>query len=284
IPEGATILQNPNGSAPGIFLETQGKQVFLLPGPPHELEAMWDAVGLPLLKKEKPFQRQIFKIAMMAESKVDEVLQPVSQSLIDVSYTILANIYEIEIHLFAPEDAATELVSASAQVRAILGNRIYTEQLETLEEVVGRFLKKSGKTLATAESCTGGMLGHRITQVPGSSAYYNRGAIVYSNQAKTEMLKIPSSLIEQNGAVSEPVAKAMAEQIRNIAGTDFGIGITGIAGPDGGTPEKPVGTVYIALSDSTGTSVQKFQFPGKRDRIKFASTQAALDMLRLKLL
>src|SRR5262249_52732911 len=135
-----------------------------------------------------------------------------------------------------------------------------------------------------AESCTGGMLGHRITQVPGSSAYLNRGAIVYSNEAKTEMLGVPASLIEQHGAVSEQVAKAMAEGIRSKAKTDFGIGITGIAGPDGGSEQKPVGTVYIALADAKETTVQRYNFPGKRERIKFSATQAALNMLRLKLI
>src|SRR5262245_8996236 len=208
IPAGAKILPNPNGTAPGVFLETQGKQVFLLPGPPPELEPMWREHALPLLAKGKSFQRKIFRVAMLGESKVDEMLQPVSRSLHDVQYTILASPSEIEIHLLAPEDAAPELVNAAAEVRIILGKHIYSEEYESLEEAVGKLLKKLGKTIALAESCTGGLLGHRLTQLPGSSTYLNRGAIVYSNEAKTEMLGVPPELIGEHGAVSQPVAKA----------------------------------------------------------------------------
>jgi competence/damage-inducible protein CinA-like protein len=281
---GATVLENPNGTAPGQFLETQGKQIFLLPGPPFEMQPMWQKYSGQLLKKEQPYDRIIFRIAMMPESTVDEMLKPVSSSLRDVEYTILASPAEIEVHLLGPQSASEELIQAAAAIRAILGKRIYAEALKSLPEVVGNLLKKASRKVAVAESCTGGLLASRITDVPGSSTYFERGVVVYSNLAKTQLLGVPAEIIEAHGAVSEPVANAMADSIRKIANVDFGISITGIAGPDGGTPEKPVGTVFIGLSDSNQTQVEKFSFPGNRDRIKFMSTQAALNLLRLKLL
>lgn len=281
---GGTALPNPNGTAPGQFIEVRGKQVFLLPGPPPELEPMWQQTALPLLKKAGKFQRTVFRIAMLPESQVDEMVAPATSRLMDVRYTILAAPSDIEIHLLAPETAVDELISASAEIRSILGAHIYSDSLETMEEVVGRMLKKSGRTLATAESCTGGMVAHRITQVPGSSAYFKRGLVVYSNESKMDLLAVPATLLEQHGAVSEPVAAFMAEAIRKTAQSDYGIGITGIAGPDGGTPEKPVGLVYVALADDRETQVRKYSFPGKRDRIKFSAGHAALNLLRLKFL
>jgi len=284
VPEGATVLPNHNGTAPGLFLEAKGKQIFLLPGPPFELEPMWERYALPLLRSEQPFQRKIFRIAMLPESQVDEMLQPVSSSLKDVRYTILASPSEIEVHLLAPDFAATELVSACAEVRAIMGNKIYAEDLISLEEVAGHLLNTAHKKVAVAESCTGGLLAERFTHVAGSSAYFERGIVVYSNRAKTELLGVPPELIDANGAVSENVAKAMAEGIRDRAGVDFGISITGIAGPDGGSAEKPVGTVFVGLADAGESTVKRYNFPGNRSRIRFSSSQAALNLLRLKLL
>ncbi len=281
---GATVLENPNGTAPGLFLAARGKQIFLLPGPPFEMQPMWEKYSGQLLKRDLPFERKIFRIAMMPESSVDEMLKSVSSSLGEVQYTILASPAEIEVHLLASKSAEDEFIQACAEVRAILGNRIYAEDHATLQEVVGNLLKQSGKRIAVAESCTGGLLGHRITEVPGSSSYFERGVIVYSNQAKIDLLSVPEELIAENGAVSEPVAKAMAEAIRKMAKTDYGISITGIAGPDGGSAEKPVGVVFVALSDAEKTVAERFHFPGNRERIKFMSSQAALNILRLKLL
>lgn len=281
---GAEVLENPNGTAPGLFLKSRGKQFFLLPGPPFEMQPMWERYSPELLKTDRPYQRKIFRIAMMPESTVDEMLKSVSSSLHNVDYTILASPSEIEVHLLAPQSAEDEFVQACAEIRAILGKRIYGEDTKSLQEVVGELLEKSKKRLATAESCTGGLLGDRITDVPGSSDYFERGVIVYSNEAKVDLLHVPPKLIAQHGAVSEPVAKAMAESIRKLASVDFGISITGIAGPDGGSVEKPVGTVFVGISDADQTVVEKFLFPGNRDRIKFMSTQAALNLLRLKLL
>jgi nicotinamide-nucleotide amidase len=284
VPEGAIVLENHNGTAPGLFLESRGKQVFLLPGPPFELEPMWEQYALPFLKTDEPLTRHIFRIAMMPESRVDELLKPVSEKLKDTQYTILASPAEIEIHLLAPVHAMNELNWGRDQIKKILGNKIYGEGLQKLEEVVGNLLLNSKQTISVAESCTGGLLSHRLTQISGSSKYFNRAAVVYSNTAKIQMLEVPLELIEKNGAVSSPVAMTMAEEIRSSSRTDFGIGITGIAGPEGGTPEKPVGLVYIALADLRTTRVERYHFPPGRERVKFMSTQAALNLLRLRLL
>ena len=284
VPQGASILPNHNGTAPGIFLEHSGKQVFLLPGPPFELEPMWEKYALPLLRKGPPYERKSFRIAMLPESQVDEMLKPVSDHLHDVQYTILAAPSEIEIHLFAPQSAADELISAAAEVRSILGKHLYADELEPLEAVVGRLLKEKNRKVAVAESCTGGFICQRLTNIPGSSSYFDYGLITYSNEAKTTLLGIAAELIATQGAVSEPVARAMADQVRKLAKADYGISITGIAGPDGGTPEKPVGTVFVGLSDEQQTTVNEYRFIGNRPRIRFASSQAALNLLRLRLL
>ena len=284
LPEGAIALTNHHGSAPGIFLDTAGKQIFLLPGPPVELEPMWEKYGLPLLRKETPYQRKIFRIAMLPESQVDEMLKPVTNSLRDVQYTILAAPSEIEVHLLAHESANDELISSAAEVRAIMGTWIYAEDLDAMETVVGRLLKQRNRKVAVAESCTGGLLAERITNVPGSSAYFDYGVVTYSNEAKMKLLNIPQSTIADHGAVSEPVARAMAESIRTLGKADYGLSITGVAGPDGGTEEKPVGMVFVGMADEEKTNVKEYRFIGSRARIRFSSTHAALNMLRLKLL
>lgn len=284
VPKGGVFLPNHNGTAPGIFLKTKEKSVFLLPGPPFELEPMWERYALPLLEKESRTIRKIFRIAMTAESQVDQALEPVHKNLKQVSYTILAAPAQIEIHLTGPESASGELDAAASEVRTILGNTIYAEGLETLEAVVGRMLTEKQKTLAVAESCTGGLLAQRLTDIAGSSAYFERGVVTYSNRAKMELLAVPEELLQKHGAVSEPVAMAMAQNLRERVGVDFALSITGIAGPDGGSEEKPVGTVFVGFASDNGCVVKKYIFPGTRDRIRFASTQAALNMLRLKLL
>ena len=284
VPQGGRPLPNHNGTAPGIFLEHSGKQIFLLPGPPFELEPMWQQYALPLLRKGSPLERKSFRIAMLPESQVDEMLKPVTDHLREVQYTILAAPSEIEIHLFAPQSAADELISAAAEVRAILGKHLYADELQPLEEIIGRLLKQTNRKVAVAESCTGGFVCQRLTNIPGSSAYFDYGLITYSNEAKTTLLGIAAELIATHGAVSEPVARAMADQVRKLAKADYGISITGIAGPDGGTPEKPVGTVFIGVSDETQTTVNEFRFIGNRQRIRFASSQGALNLLRLRLL
>jgi nicotinamide-nucleotide amidase len=284
IPQGGTALPNHHGSAPGVYIAAREKQLFLLPGPPFEMEPMWERYCVARLPQDEPVYRQIFRIAMMPESRVDELLRPVTSELQETTYTILASVAEIEVHLLAPDRAREEAQHAAEKVRKILGNRIFTEGLERLEDVVGALLRKARRTLSVAESCTGGLLGHRITQVSGSSAYFERGVIVYSNLAKIEMLHVPEDMIARYGAVSAPVAITMAEQIRQISRTGLGVGVTGIAGPEGGTPEKPVGLVYVALADEKVTRVERYNFPGTRERIKFTASQAALNLLRLRLM
>jgi nicotinamide-nucleotide amidase len=284
IPEGGVVLPNHNGTAPGIYLKAHGKDIFLLPGPPFELEPMWERYGLPLLPRESSLLRKSFRVAMLPESQVDEMLAPVHKHLKSVQYTILAAPAQIEIHLTTPESSLQELEMAAAQVREILGTSIYSEQQQALEEIVGDLLKKRGKTVAVAESCTGGSLAQRFTNVPGSSVYFERGVVTYSNRSKTELLQVPAALIAEHGAVSEPVAAAMAEAVRRLAGVDYALSVTGIAGPDGGTADKPVGVVFIGLAFDGGCNVKRYHFPGNRERIRYASTQAALNMLRLKLI
>ena len=286
IPAGARILPNPLGTAPGVsMMIAEKQQIFLLPGPPFELEAMWEKEALPLLQEASPLQRTVLKVAMTSESQVDEMLRPVTDRLRNVRYTILAGAGEIEIHLLSESLYATERAQATAEMRSILGSRLYTESLDPLEAVVGNLLKERGKKVAVAESCTGGLLAERLTQIAGSSAYFERGAVTYSNEAKIELLGVSSESIAEHGAVSEPVAREMAEGILRKSHADFGISITGIAGPDGGTPEKPVGVVFVGMAERNGeTIVKKFSFPGNRDRVRFFSSQAALNLLRMRLL
>jgi len=207
---------------------------------------------------------------------------------VPITTTILAALGQIELHLTAAAvskaEADAALDAATAEMQAVLGVSIYSTDGRPLEAVIGDMLRERHMTIAVAESCSGGLLASRLTDVPGSSAYVERGVVCYSNASKTELAGVPPSLIEAHGAVSEPVAKAMAEGIRGRAGTDIGIGITGIAGPDGGTPEKPVGTVAIAVVVGDTVRVRTFPFIGPRDMVKFQSAQAAMNMLRLILL
>jgi len=284
IPEGAEVLENPNGTAPGIFIEKNGKKFFLLPGPPFELEPMWLNFGIRHIPSQHKYIRRIFQVAMMAESAVDQMLNPVVSRLTGVQYTILAAASQIEIHFLAAETSGDEIESACRETRAILGNKIYAEGITKLEDVVGQLLIRNKKTVSAAESCTGGLLSSRLTDVSGSSDYFQCSVIVYSNETKAKILGISNELIEQHGAVSETVATRMAENVRKNYGSDFGIGITGIAGPTGGSVEKPVGTVFVAVSDNARTICKKYAFLGTRDKVKFSSTQAALNILRLLLI
>jgi competence/damage-inducible protein CinA-like protein len=284
VPQGGTVLSNHHGSAPGLYLRSGDKQIFLLPGPPFELEPMWKDYGIPKLERGHAFVRRVLRVAMLPESQVDQTLLPLTSTLKNVTYTILAAPSQIEIHLLAPESKAGELEEAVSEARRLLGDAIFGENDTTLEESVGILLKKVGKTLSVAESCTGGWLAQRITNVAGSSAYFDRGVVTYSNQAKTELLGVPPELIAQHGAVSEPVATSMAQGIRERAKTDFALSITGVAGPEGGTEQKPVGLVYVGLASKTDCQVKEFRFPVGRERVRFAATQAALNMLRLQLI
>jgi nicotinamide-nucleotide amidase len=295
VPDGATILENTNGTAPGLWLEHGRTAIVLLPGPPREMKPMFEAVVRDRLSprsKGAGLFRRVLKITGRTESDVDATVQPIygpwAGQAVPISTTILAVLGQIELHLTARavDRAAAEgaLDSAVRALVAALGESVYSVDGSSIEAVVGRLLKERGLTIAAAESCTGGLLSSRLTDVPGSSDYVEAGVVCYSNRSKVEWLGVAEGLIAEHGAVSEPVARAMAAGIRARAKTNVGIGITGIAGPGGGTAEKPVGTVVIAVACSEAEQVRTFQFVGGRELVKFQSSQAALNMLRLMLL
>jgi nicotinamide-nucleotide amidase len=294
VPRGAALLENPNGTAPGLWMEHGKTAIVLLPGPPREMKPMFEAVlrdRLAHLGGGFGLFRRVLKITGRPESEVDARAQPIygpwAHQEVPISTTILAVLGQIELHLTATaasaEGASRVLGPAVRALQRALGDDVYSVDGSALEEVVGAALRERGLKVAVAESCTGGLLTSRLTDVPGSSGYVDRSEVCYSNQAKIDSLGVPASLIDQHGAVSEPVARAMAEGIRKKAGTAVGIGVTGIAGPGGGTPDKPVGTVAIAVLSGTDARVRTFQFVGAREMVKFQSAQAALNMLRLML-
>jgi len=284
---GAQILENNNGTAPGMII-TEGKcTVVLLPGPPREMKPIFDASVAPVLKQragDMLIMRRTLSIFGLTESATDELAAPIYTKYSNPSTTILFKDGQIELHLTAQarnENSAEKLLDElSGGLDEVLGEYVFSRRNETLEEVVGELLKMRGYTLATAESCTGGLLAGRITDVPGSSEYFLEGVVSYSNEAKIDLLGVPKKWIKTHGAVSEQVAGAMAAGVRKRAGTTFGIGVTGVAGPGGGSDEKPVGLVYIALADDSQTTTRKFIFPGDRQFIRTLSVNAALDMIR----
>jgi nicotinamide-nucleotide amidase len=296
VPHGASVLANPRGTAPGLSLEHDGRVIVLLPGPPREMQPMFDEVCAATLTPRsggaRILKRTIF-VAGRGESHVEEIAQPIysrwTGEAPPIETTILAVPGQVELHLMlrsVPGDtAAARLDAAHAELVAALGHDVFTTDGVSMEEVVGKLLRERNLTIAAAESCTGGLLLSRLTDVPGSSEYVLGGAIVYSNALKTSLAGVPESLIQGYGAVSEPVAVALADGIRERTGADLGLGITGIAGPAGGTAQKPVGMVVIALSGSAvDARVRTFSFFGGRPQIKFQASQTALDMVRRSLL
>ncbi len=295
VPAGATVIDNPNGSAPGLWIEHGPQVVLLLPGPPRELRPMFEPLAAGALRQRaqgRALVRRVLKIGGRIESDVDQVLQPLYRTWEradpPIAATILAALGQIELHLSAraatPEAADAAVARAVDEACAAVGDDVYSTDGRNLEVVVGQLLLGRGLHVAVAESCTGGLLSSRLTDVPGSSAYLDMSVVTYANAAKTSLLGVPAPLLAEHGAVSEPVARAMAEGIRVRAGADIGVGVTGIAGPSGGTPEKPVGLVFVAVSEAGATTVRPFRFFGERDRIKFQATQGALDLVRRRLL
>jgi len=292
--EGAEVLRNPRGTAPGQWIETaidgSPRYIMLLPGPPHEIKPMFDEQCLPRLAENLPksfIAMRHLRIAMIGESDCDARIAPIYKAAEGVESTILAGAGEINLHLRSRDEnqeAAEQRVEELAQkIEDELGDFVYSRG-ESLEEIVGYHLQLRNATLAIAESCTGGMLGKRITSVSGSSRYFLGGAIVYSNDFKTLFANVPPLMIAQHGAVSAEVGKALAEGIRDETGATIGVSITGVAGPQGGTEEKPIGLVFHALSDAHGTEVVERRFPGDRERIRRFATQQALDMIRRRLM
>jgi nicotinamide-nucleotide amidase len=292
---GATVLLNRNGTAPGQWLsgtyDGTEKMIILLPGPPHELKPMFEEQCLQRLQAKLPpafIATRLLKVAMLPESQCDARIAPIYSKYVNVQTTILAHAGEIELHLRARADSlevAQERVDELAEkLEDELDDFVFSTKGESLEQIVGYYLQMRGATLAVAESCTGGLIGERITSVGGSSRYFPGGAMVYSNELKTTLADVPKSLIKEHGAVSGEVAAAMAEGIRLRCKATWGLAVTGIAGPTGGTPEKPVGLVFYALSNGQSTEVVERKFPGDRDRVRWWASQQALDMVRRKLM
>jgi nicotinamide-nucleotide amidase len=291
----AAVLPNPLGSAPGQWIagkyDSQERLLMLLPGPPYELKAMFETECIPRLRARIPVQHiamRTLKMALIPESQVDARVAPIYKTYSDVQTTILAGAGEIQLHLRCRKDSQAE---ADARVEELaekiedeLGDAIFSRKGETIEQIVSYLLQMRNMTLAVAESCTGGLLAERITSIGGSSRYFLGGAVVYSNALKTQFANVPKALIDRHGAVSREVAAAMAEGIRKRCLSSYGAGITGVAGPSGGTEQKPVGLVYIALSGDEGTQVVERNFPGDRQRIRQFSSLQALEMIRRALL
>ena len=288
--EGAAVLANRRGSAPGFLVEQGGKTVVLLPGVPHELKAMWDDAAAPLLARATGagLHRRILKVAAMPESVVETLIKPVYAAYPDVPITILASPGEVQLHFAArgaPEEAGLLLDGIEAAFQNALAGEIFGRDDETLEGVVGGLLRLRQKTLALAESCTGGLLAGRLTDVAGSSDYFLGSAVTYSNTAKADLVGVSAGTLERFGAVSEETAREMALGARVRFGAAIGLSVTGIAGPGGGTPEKPVGTVHYALDDADGTRLNhRLLMPGDRALVRRWTTSAALSMLRHHLL
>ena len=291
VPAGAEALDNPNGTAPGLWMTVAGTVIIALPGPPRELQPMWAAQVEPRLSTRtggRRVHRRVIKIAGRGESHIDEIAAPVYRAwagavpAIDTS--ILASPGQVELHLSAvgPDAAALDraLDTAVAELVAAIGTPVFSVDGRELEVILGEQLQQAGETVALAESCTGGLLAGRLTSVPGSSRWVVGGVVAYANAVKVEQLGVPAALIETHGAVSEPVGAAMAAGVRARLGATWGVGITGVAGPDGGTEAKPVGTVVIAVDGPGGVHVRTVRFPGDRATVRRLSVQAAMDLLR----
>jgi nicotinamide-nucleotide amidase len=288
---GAEVLPNENGSAPGLYLranvnaQIESPHLFLLPGPPRELQPMFWAFVMPILRSIVPdsglIERRLYKIADQGESLVEEAIGERVLAIPGIELGYCARPGEVDVRIVGKSQAIEQ---ADAIIRSTLGSSIFSAADETLEEVIVKLLVQRNQTLAVAESCTGGLLANRITNVPGASTVFLAGYVCYANQAKIDMLNVDPRLIEKHGAVSEEVARALAEQTHACTRSHYALATTGIAGPSGGSPEKPVGTVYIALAMSGETIAKKLFFPTDRETFKQIATQAALELLRRKLI
>jgi nicotinamide-nucleotide amidase len=287
VPEGATTLPNPRGSAPGIWIEDAGRIVILLPGVPVELRSMFEEQVKPRLARVAPSERlhkRDLRITGLPESDVEQRVSPLYAMYPDTETTILSSPSGIQLHprIWSADAAKAEKIldEITGRMALALGENLYSMKGESLEEVVARVLTENRATVAVAESCTGGLVAGHLTDVPGSSSYFLGGVVCYSNDLKTSLVGVPAELIASKGAVSSEVALALADGIRKRTGATLGIGITGIAGPGGGAPEKPVGLVHIGIADERGPREKAIRFPGDRERIRIYATYAALDTLR----
>jgi len=287
VPEGAEILANPRGTAPGLWIEDGGRSVALLPGPPRELKPLFQEEVLPRLLRRvsnvRMHHREL-RITGLGESLVDSRIAPIYKRYREVSTVVLASPGETQVHLRIwaddPQHAQKTLDEISQAFELALTDRIFSQDGTPMEEVVARLLTRHQATIAVAESCTGGLLAERLTSIAGSSSYFLGGAVCYSNELKTAWADVPPELIQAKGAVSSEVAIALAQGIRRRVGSTLGVGITGVAGPGGGSEEKPVGTVHVALASPDGIKEKNPRFPGDREMIRFQASQFALDLVR----
>lgn len=293
--EGATVLPNAKGTAPGLWLDTSfaghRKLIILVPGPPNECKPLFADECIPRLRSVIPVRhiaKRVLKATMIPESTADALLAPIYMTYTDVETTILAGNAEIQLQLTCAkptlEAAQMRVDELASRLEEALDSHLYSSSGETLEQIVIYYLEMKQETLAVAESCTGGLLSQRLTSISGSSRSFLGGAVVYSNELKTDFAGVPSELIEAHGAVSAEVAEALAQGIRKRVGSSMGVGITGIAGPGGGSETKPVGLVYVAVSYNGKTESLECNFRGDRDRIRLWASQQALDMIRRRLM
>ena len=288
---GSEILENKNGTAPGLWIAGERNQVILLPGPPSELKPMFENSCVPRLHEMAggvAIARCVFRTACLPESTLDARIAPIYSKYKNPETTLLAKPGQVDVRLTARgknrEEAERLLRELGEEIERELAEYIFARSEQSLEEVVGLYLMMKNATISVAESCTGGMLAQRLTSVPGSSRYFMSGVVCYSNESKMELAGIPPLLIEMQGAVSEEVARGLAEGIRARSGTTIGVGVTGIAGPGGGSAEKPVGTIHIAVASPAETQHRQFFFPGDREKIRWQTSQTALDMVRRELI
>jgi nicotinamide-nucleotide amidase len=300
VPEGCEVLMNHWGTAPGLFFENNGKVFVVMPGVPHEMQNLMTEYVIPRLKAKavgQVIKHRVLKTNGIAESSLYDLIRQKDGGQVGNIEEILGDKarlaflpsqfgVRLRITVKAPtiEEADSIVAEVERKIRNKAGKYIYAEGEVELEEIVGKLLKEKSLSISVAESCTGGYISHRITNISGSSTYFNRGVVTYSNEAKIELLHVGDELIRKFGAVSEEVARAMAEGIRNVSGTDVGVSVTGIAGPTGGTPDKPIGLVFIGLADRVGTIVKRFMLPDERIRFKERTSQAALELVRKRIL
>lgn len=289
-PEGSRILPNRRGTAPGCILEQEGKAVVILPGPPFELTDMFEQQVLPYLQARsgERIASKFLRIYGAGESQVSYELRDLIDNQTNPTLATYVGFGEVMLRITAKvklgEDAEPLIAPVEAVVRERFGEKIYGAGDAPLHEVVARMLMDQGKTLSLAESCTGGMIAQQLVEIPGVSSVLMEGVVCYSNQAKVRRLGVQESTLAAHGAVSEQTAREMAQGSRRIAGTDYALAVTGIAGPDGGTPEKPVGLVYVALDSARGCEVVELRLSGDRQRIRMRTALSALDLLRKELL
>ena len=287
--EGAEVLPNPNGTAVGQWIDHEGRVVLLLPGPPGELKPMMANECMPRLTRMLPSQvirTRFYRISGLTESDLDQLIAPVYSKVTNPVTTILAHFGDMQVHLRArcgtAEEAEQLLAQIGDPIEALLGDRIYSRTGESLEELIGRLLTERSETLSIAESLTGGMVGERITSVPGSSKYFVGGFLVYSDAMKHELLGVDAEMLRAHSAVSEEVAKAMAEGARARTGSTYAVSTTGEAGPGNNSGAAP-GTVFLGFAGPSGSSAQRFSFPAERSRVRAFATQSALDEVRRRL-